>query len=269
MASETVDYMLSQIFNNINDMVLRLAFEDRSAIPPIPLSENIISKIIDKVILRDMNTLALRPKAVALESQWLENTVDSPYQNLQTYHSTFSVHRIPPQYRDNMAIIEVLGVIPSGFGHGSAISTPMQGSTAIGTGMMVLDSIAHTNHISVPLCERVDNDLIRLIPAQYHGMLWTVQLGLGYDLNFTGLNSSAKKPLGELALAAVKKYIYIHRRIDLDQGFIETGAEYTAIREIIDTYQSAGEEYRELLTRVAGMTRFDVQRMLAVYRTAL
>jgi len=261
MISDPIDTALRYVNNHINGFVLKFAFEDTKAIPPVPVYTAIRKQIIDNIVWHDICMTAARPREVIIQPEWYEDSVEEDTQINMGAVTSFSLHRIPPSYRDNLPIVTVYRISPVGIALGTGFAAPMHGGTAVGVGMQVMDSIAHNNYVPIPMVELIDDDLIRLSPAQYTGSNWNLQLGIAYDHEFHGFPINSVRTLALLVVAAVKRYIYKEKRIDLDQGVIETGAEYPSVTQIIDTFSSAEQEYEELLHSLRTRTKLDPQRL--------
>lgn len=67
------------------------------------------------------------------------------------------------------------------------------------------------------------------------------------DANMTNLAREAQVAFGKLCVLACKGYIYNELLPKLDQGYIEGGAEIGVIKEMIDSYSDANEQFDEFL----------------------
>lgn len=67
------------------------------------------------------------------------------------------------------------------------------------------------------------------------------------DSNLSNIQPPYFQAFHKLALAAVKAHIYNKLIIDQDTAFINSGGEMNKMRDIIDSYSDAEEQYDELL----------------------
>ena len=70
---------------------------------------------------------------------------------------------------------------------------------------------------------------------------------LTYDDNLSGLSTSTYSMFGELCVWAAKRYIHKELRIKLDRGYIEGGFEIGEVKNIVDEYSDAEQNYKDLL----------------------
>lgn len=78
------------------------------------------------------------------------------------------------------------------------------------------------------------------------------------DKNFTNLPAQAYPQFSKLVELAVKAYIYNKLLIEMDEGYVQGGANIGALKNIVESYADANQMYNEYLeqtwTKVAFMT---------------
>lgn len=273
MASNTIDLLLAHVVSHIPPQILQFAFPVGSSGVglPVPMHEQILARVMRARVLKDCNLLGGKGKYINLLPEYLEETHNQQGHNpLAGYHLSYSLHRIPPAQRDNMPIGEISEVLPMSIGRGSAVAgTAGYGMTSTMAGQQVLNSITQQQYRSPPIAEAVAGDLIRLSPSQYAGLGWTLVVTLHYDADLTGLNSAAVLPFCTMMVHATKAYIYNQFILQLDQGFIQHGADYPGLRSVVDSYAGANDDYAVARSRFMGFARYDVHRQLRLHQFSI
>jgi hypothetical protein len=265
-----IDLAMTHVVCHIPPQILQRAFPALGTLSGLPVSthEQILQQIIHNRELKDCNLVGGRGKYINILPEYLESTQDQMALNpLAGYNYHFSLHRIPPAARDGMRIGQVSEVLPMSLGQGSA-AAGIQGygmNTTL-AGLQVLNSITQEQYRSPPLAEVVSGDMIRLTPAQFSGLGWTLVCTLHYDHDFTGMNGAAMLPFCAMVVAAVQAHIFNTMYLALDQGFIQHGADYPGLRSIIEGYAGANEVYAEARKKFLGMARFDPIRMMRLHQ---
>lgn len=281
IANQALDIALNEVRHNIPREILELVYvksrlrnivgAPNQAIAPCPYSweQGVIDDVVCGRVLPCINITGGKVKEISLLSTYIETTSVSSTDWMMGM-SPYSIYRIPPEERDNVPIVAVMGITPpvqlgNGLGILNAGGTngPLQAARAM------LDSYTLQSFVQTPAPELLAGDLIRISPSLTTPFDWVVHVRLAYDLNLLALQLSAILPFAELVLCAVKANIYTRTIIAIDQGLLQFGQELNAIRGIIDSYGTANDRYQELLTAFTGGATIDPKRLAFMLGHAL
>lgn len=261
--ANAINIALTEIEFRIPPEILNYVFTDRlpheATYSP---SEMLLNRVIRTKVFDDMNLSGGRPTNIPLLESYIEKLT---FDTADRYQHTgpFSIFRIPPEIRENEPIIAVnaltywgnySGQVPHLAGHN-------QGATFTTAGAAVLQSHTGSGSPPKPNIEIMSGDLIKLYPTQHNFIPWQLNCRIGYDKDFTNLNSDAITIFKQLCLEASKMYIYNKVVIRLDKGQIDAGYELGEVKRIIDSYAEAPARYDELLPRMQAAMSYDVGRL--------
>ena len=237
--------------NSIPSEILNKAFPNTTQYNTvIPVETQINNKVIQSRVLPDCNILGGKMKTIPLLDDYYE-PVGTLVGNPGTTQS--GIYRIPPHERDSVDIVEVISVVyrntpvqTSGYGQ----QYGHQGSG--GTNVMVLanevmDSHTMGNVPNMPLPECISGNLIRLDSGYRPGANLAVNCRLAYDSGLINLPKSAYMPFSRLVTWAVKAYIHNFLVVKLNTMEVTRGHEVGVVKDIIDDYKDANEQYEETL----------------------
>lgn len=263
-----IEHCLNQIFYRIPNEILNNVFQEASQTGfPLPTHEVIRQKIIVGRVLKECNIYGGKLKYIPLKAEYEESVDQSQLYSMSQYPN-FKIYRIPEEEREGVEISDVIEVNPP-MSNSGQIPYPNAGlsgggSTAQSKANDVLESYTGNTYFPKPMVELMSGDLVRLSPANYIMVDWVLTVKLCFDQNFTNMNNSAIMPMADLCVAATKSYIYNQLIIQLDRVSMEAGTELSNFRSIIEGYEPAEDEYRELLQQFAGGNQLDPQRMRQV-----
>lgn len=255
--ANALEACLRRIYHSIPKELLEKAF------PPYrneTMDACIQAQVITSRVLPDCNLVGGRMKLIVLRSKWVEIS-DTPAPFIWGNSKSFSLYRVPPEARDYRPISSVIELRYPYTIH-DGLQLPNVGSGMTG-GMNTVGSLAcqvmnsHTFANSIPLPTPIlrSHDIVQLTPnsvSQLQDIDWVLMCRLNYDEDFTNINAQAVIPLTELALCAVKAYIYNTLIIKTDMAFLEGGQQIGKMREICESYSDQNERYVELLRQFNG-----------------
>ena len=209
----------------------------------------------------ETNLVGGRRKDIFILSQW---ELDMPFeQSAPVIGSGIqrSYYKIPPEAREGKNIVTVIGVEADQYS-GIPGSSAMRGGgmaygvTAQSELMAMLNSHTNAQSIIYPKLSLQGNNIICIQPKQIiEGMAISVMLE--YDSYFINMNVSGKKALADFALCCTKQYIATELRVKVDETQVVAGMEIGVIRDIVNEYVQASENYAELLNRLKGSMHAD------------
>ena len=88
---------------------------------------------------------------------------------------------------------------------------------------------------------------------------------LEYDEQLSAIQPRSFPDLVPFMLAAIKAYIYVELVLDIDEAVIRYGHEVPAVRNVVDKFESANEDYMELLPKVEKILFINDQPSMSNY----
>lgn len=232
------------------------------------LDDKLLRKVLKKRVLIDANIVG-----------GVETVI--PLNNIQPSFSEhfYTVYNIPPELTHNREIISALNMafMPSSgfYGQGTQFYGPVgmggmpsySGHNGFNPLMNVADRIgnaaAPNGVLSNAHIEIVAYNTL-LIYAHYRTIAnFGVRVILENDSNLNNLPTRSYKQFSFLGVLATKAYLYNKLIIAINNGYLSGGQELGMFKSILDSYDSAEEEYRTYLREVWGSVAFhaDTQRM--------
>lgn len=237
-----VDYALREIKANIPKEILDKTFINvpdrfRTVRNSISVDAIIKQKVIREIVLVDCNMMNASQVDIVIDPRWIES--------LGGGHI---VIRIPKTHTQNRSITEVTDVnyLP--------LSGPLMPYGVLGTAQEIqgatrrlINRQLNPNLAGTVDCEVVGENTIAVrgigtIPGRIYATVM-----VEHDDNLSGLKRTIYPLFGELCLLACKRYIWVNRIIPMDKAEIDGGYELNRFTSIIESYEDAGDEYKELL----------------------
>ena len=266
MPSPALTYVLTHIFNNIPPQILDEAF-----IPGLAgrtVDDAILSKVIYSRVLLDTNLVATRMTQILLMPEWTKNTFDGFFDTFasMTYNSVFL--QIPEEAREHRNIASVIRVLDATQQMSPTTDGALGGYTNYGNTVSALSEamVASRTLNGAAYLPRVTyegNNFIKIYgnyPNSYIGGL-TLECTLEYNTEFDNADTNVIYHLRELALCAVKAYIYNNLIVKIDQGEVSAGMELGIFKEIVQSYSTANDDYHTKLMNVRGAQIMDANTL--------
>lgn len=231
-----IQYAIDQVMLKIPNDILKIAFVGSlpygSAIPE-SISTRIREQVIERRVRTDCNLIG-------------GHQVDIPLINVpKEFVDPFNiVYRIPKNLTQGRTITRAISVV---FSEGAPIgrhnrmlgrSSPMLDAAA-----GVMDSQTPIPTLSSTYVTLVGENVILVkdnysLPRNIFLRCW-----LENDENMTHLKPNVYRKFAKLVLYATQSYIYNQLVVTMDRGVLSSGVEIGRIREIIDEYRDAEENY--------------------------
>lgn len=113
----------------------------------------------------------------------------------------------------------------------------------------VMNSQANLTVNQTANCTIIGDNVVMVQDYQPVIMYGYLRCMVGADSEFSHIKPHYKDAFAELVIEATKAYIYNNYRIDLGQGFLSGGAELPQVRDVIEGYADAEQNYRDLKKR--------------------
>jgi len=242
-------YCISEVKQQIPFEVLQPAFyidELPNLVNLTSLDEKMMRKCIKARVLVDANIV-----------RGIETIV--PLNNIAPSYADdyYTVYQIPPEAVMNKEIMSALSLtyLPSQFFTGGSVNM-----TGNGTGMVqsfnatmnvanrIGSSASDTSVLSNAHLELVGYNAICVYAGYRQLASYGVRVVVENDNNFQNISPRSYKALSYLCVLAVKAYIYNKLIVKINMGYLQGGQELGQFKTILDSYESAEEEYRTYLT---------------------
>lgn len=267
------DLALTEVVNNIPPQILEVALRtyNRRHNESCTLTTFIMKAIVKDRVLKLCNLSAGEIKTIALRPAWVEN-VPSEHEAYAGDDGPYTLYRIPPEYRDNLPMTGVLSVqypfntyLGGGLGN---LQVGTGGYTLVDQIDQILNSYTLATPRNHPVARLLSGDLVKITPSQYAMQTWLLTVRLAYNDQFTNLHESSAKTLAKLIVLATKQWCYTNLIVDIDRAVQETGADIGVIKQIVEEYRDAGQQFEEQLIQWQGCALLtpEARRRLLIYQ---
>ena len=234
-----INVLLNEMYFNIPREIINLAFTQNNNYrnPSTTVDDEITTEVLRKRVMVDLN----------LASQ---ETVNIPLQFCETVYRDISkvAYFIPKTLTNGRSIISVHNTLSNFYMNGDIAmdqQSSLHGSSILGQALNIrnnLDSVSITQTARIDL---IGENTILIDEGIISDMAVSVTAVLENDTNLNNINPRAFKVLAEGFVLAVKAHIYTNTIITLNKGIVYAGHELSIIKDIIDEYREANQDYNE------------------------
>jgi hypothetical protein len=254
------------MFNVINKIILEIKFRIprevlleafignswRAYRQQVDLDQLIINDVLRRRVFMDMN----------LVGGTMAN-IDLSDSNATMLDDNTMLYEIPPSKTSNREIVSVMSAnfIPYDSGYGAYSGVATNGVMANGLDVMSIGAKIFNSHASVMTVASTDVELagpfaVVIKNARSHRGFYTMRVILAYDEALSQINPRSYPDVSKLCEYACKSYIYNTLIVRLDEGKLHFGHQLGAIKEIVDSYADAEENYQTYLKETMGKVLF-------------
>jgi hypothetical protein len=205
----------------------------------LSMDGNITVLVIENKVMRDTSLVGGRECSIDLIGLPVTENIDY----------TATIH-IPHERTQGRNILQVFRIDYSSSNYNNTIGVGSVGGTQMDS--RISDIIDASNTVPVSSTNRVDLIAPNTVLVELNGILPTyfrAQCLLEDSSELEHIRPKAYELFGDLCVEKTKQYIYNKLIIDIDRGIIERGFEVGIIKDIIDDYRDANENYKDLLKR--------------------
>ena len=224
--------------------ILRMAYlEDRVAdfiAAPTSLEKAIRDKTILPRVVVDTDIVGGQTVIVSLDGIAPKAFDDHNY-----------IFEIPPDRLDNRTILSVLSInyfrsenLPAYQFNSAPGIAPMMGSELSMSAQRAMNSRGSIPIVSTAECTVVGHNVVMVRNHLKTAAMTQIRCRIENDENLGNLPITVAPVFSKLCTYAVKAFIYNELIVKLDRGRIDRGHEIGAIKNIIDSYSDAEENYR-------------------------
>lgn len=212
-------------------------FRDR----PTNLDKEIIKKVIAPRVIVDSNLSGGTDVIIPLLDIYREVTEE-----------WMAIYRLPKEFTDNRSIMSILGVVYLNPYQASSIAgqNACGQSYVMSTSQAVLEAMSPIPSFSSAEVSLEGENVILVRDARVLPQNSYARCILSYDEYMSNITPRSYIQFAKLCLLAVKAYIWNNRVIAMDRGELTAGVTLGAIKEVIDEYRDANEQYHDYLKDV-------------------
>lgn len=247
-------YSINEINNQIPSQLLYEAFtidEEPNTINLTSLDDKILRKLLKKRVLLDTNIIGGVEMLIPLVN------ISPTY-----YENYYTIYQIPPEETMNREIISALSIVTmplSGIFNqvgGYIGNTTTQNSSVLNVADRIGQSVAPSMILSNTHLEIVGHNTI-LVNANYR-LLGNVGLRVlvENDSNLNNIQPRSYKAFSFMCVLAAKAYIYNKLIIPVNSGYLASGQDLGMFKNILESYSSAEEDYRNFISERMGSVLF-------------
>ena len=236
-----INYCIQKIKNEIPNEILQIAATEDLGFynNSITLDEKLLTRVIKAYLLLDINLLTTTTRQITLD----KCIVTSYLNNSKQYEYLIE---IPDDAVDGKEVTSVSYIMYNMLLPQMGMMTGNAMESAMGTLMQ-----AHSS-LNVLTANRIDVVGRNMILVNTGNINWsfmniTMELNISPNPNLSHVKGTAIIELGKLAVLCAKQWIYNSLIIQIDQGYIRGGHSIDAIKNKIESYESAVETYYERL----------------------
>ncbi len=244
---QPVPYAIQNVIFSIPKEILEKAFLNYNQYGQVNTIENMISvEVIQARVMPDCNILGGKMKSIILKDTYYEPLL---HHQEESQFTDDGIYRIPSHARDNVDIVAVISTSFTNKCHDltGVNGIPQGGNTALIQAHEITDSHTLSSVPNMPLPKVINGNLIQLSTPLARGAMLNLNCRLAYDINMTNLPKSAVMPFSELVILATKAHIFNKLVIAINHMEVTRGKEIGVVKDIIDDYRDANEQYKEKL----------------------
>lgn len=204
---------------------------------PATADSRIRELVINERVLEDINVIGGTHITVPLDG-----LAQEPVEN------NAMVIRIPKSRTQGRSILTAHSVAFGASAVSGFVSNPLrQVSEVANANQQMLNGIGSIPYISEAQVTLLTENTVLIQGVNMMSGMMFLRCEIENDSNLNNIKRRSYLAFGELCVLAVKSHIYVNTVVPLDIGYIEGGATIGKISDIIDTYDSAEEDYLEFL----------------------
>jgi len=235
---DAITKAIKEIKFRIPKDILNLAFINRYnyyTSEVISVDKLIIDNVIDAKVLPDLDILRGQEISIPLDKCNIRTVSPDNF----TWET---VIKVPNSLLNGRNIINPLSLV---FEYGPT-NPGFNGNHLLQTANAAIDSYQPTSGITTTDLELIGNNTV-LVHENLPTVMGYLNVMIENDKNMNNLNPRYYNHFAKLCVLATKAYIYNTLIVDMNKGILIGGHELNKVMEIVESYESAIEEYDEYL----------------------
>ena len=248
--SAALNKMLSEISFRIPREILNIAFTDRNNFNNIvtTLDDKISTEVIRKKVMVDLNLASQEALYIPLD-----------YCTLLYQDSVKTAFYIPKSRTNGRSIVSVLGMLSGYHIHGDALYTNINDigvSSTLNSSVNIMNSLENVNIRQTARIDLIGENTILIDEGLIENLATNIHVIVENDANLNNINPRSYMTLANVAVLATKAYIYNTMVVQINKGQLYSGHELSVIKDIVDEYKDAEEQYQEYYNTVVKKVMF-------------
>jgi hypothetical protein len=241
----TFSKILSEIKLSIPQEILEIGFKEYDSDIPLSIDSLILEKVIKPYLIPDMDVY----------SHEVANTIIHREEFLSISPNGF-IFKIKNDLLNGREVIKINSVVAQPIHDYPIHIHPYEySSNRMHTKSEHLNEIANKidkNHLSGVLeqsaiTRRVGKNVFEVTEINPTYFEYNINMVVTNDLELNNINIRFFNDVSELAVLMVKRYIYNFLKVKLSKGYLYLGHELTGVKDVVDDYREAENEYKEKL----------------------
>ena len=239
-------------------LVIAFSESDRTLNNMINIDDRMMSAVIRPRVLVDCNIVG-----------GIETRIDINRCNISWLSNREFIIEVPKELTDGRSIITVLSLVSNVVYTQSTMYGDMPSSLSAGINMM--NNLGTETIVQTSRLELISDNVVLASDPNIHLMNGIMRCIVENSPNMENINPRSYLAFSKLIILAVKSYIYNTLVVKLDKGYIYGGHELGIIKDIIDNYSTAEEDYQEYLNTTWKKVSFfnDTEKMGRFTRSML
>lgn len=225
--------------------ILQLAFTetDNRLNNFISLDERILASIIRPRVIIDTNIVGGIEARIDLNRCVISGMTNREF-----------IVEVPKILTNGSSIMSVLGIVSNVvYSQSTSFSeTPAATSSA----MNMMNNLGTENVVQTSRLELISDNTILVSDPTIHLINGVLRAVIENSANMSNLNPRSFNAFSKLCILAVKAYVYNIMLVKMDKAVIYGGHELGVVKEIIDGYSDAEEQYQEYLNTTFRKVQF-------------
>lgn len=243
-----IEHALTTIKIHIPDLILKLTFNNNGFNNTfgsmVSIDEMIREKVIRDRVMPMISNVNGESKDVPLHKcEFVSGDVIKGY-----------IYHIPKSETEGRNVVSIVNVTMIGYGHRARSMFDQGGMYSNRGSEYTTLSAASIRSASAPNITSYsnfkyngNNNVYLPFPIGEYSASAHFRCIIENDANMANISRETYNSFGKLCVLAAKTYIYNEMSIKLDQGYIEGGAEIGVVKDIIDDYSDAAEEFMDYI----------------------
>ncbi len=167
------------------------------------------------------------------------------------------IYVIPPEMTNNREINSVINVSYVPFGAGvqhrggtSLAFAPMMSNDLVSASAQVMNSVSSIPNVSTARVDLVGHNTVRVTDRQRMQQAYILRCYVVNDSFLNNITPRSYDQFAKLCTLAVKAYCYNFMMIEMGEHFLQRGKELGVIKNTIEKWENASEEYWDYLNNV-------------------
>jgi len=234
-----VQKALVDIKFSIPPEILTIAFQEmnQQLNSMLSLDDRILSAVIRPRVMVDCNLVG-----------GIETRVDLNMCSISYLSNREFIAEVPKELTNGASIITVLSLVSNVIYTRSTNYNEMPG--ALSASMNMMNNLNTETVVQTSRLELIADNVVLIEDPTIHLVNGILRCVVENSPNMENINPRSYNAFSKLCILAVKSYIYNSTIVKLDKGYVYGGHDLGIIKDIIDNYSSAEEEYQEYLNTI-------------------